>query len=310
LHPPLLDLPGGRVYVLLQTGAVDGFTLVGGTPLRGFPAPSPDGDLPPFGYRAALYSPWNALVMTQADGRLRRIALEGGVVSHITVPNARRLSGVAVSGGRLYAVDDASGTLLRLNADGQVTATLPLNRPAGCQCYYLEAVGRPGTDSVALFLASSQSNSPNSRVAPIFEEHATPQIRAQIKELSDLEAQRRFHTLQLSPAQRKEIDDSVTMMKRSYLQNTLGYDKTASLLADEALVLVQAVTDNGAGMKLSLDDAITGYSPETGTGVSPAVYPVVHASADGLTLVVPLNHESGDRPQDEYQSLIRIYRLP
>jgi hypothetical protein len=312
LHRPILDSTLGRVFVLLESGQVEAFELQTGARPKGFPTAPISTEVESGVRHMTLLHGANALLVTTGAGGLVRIDAASGATTTIAVADAKRLSGLDSAGERVYAVDEATGKLLVLDAGGQVLGAVGLNLPPAARLYALQAVstGKPG--STCIFVVASPPRDPDTRVAPLYQQHSTPADRQKLNEIAEKIALRRFGTSKLDPEQRAEKDRNITQMQRGFLENLLGASRLAALLAEEPQTLVRAVIDTGGALELALEDRIAGYTPETGFLPSPAVFPALLVEAGGhtLTLVVPVNatQRTADG-RDPTRGLVRLYQL-
>jgi hypothetical protein len=309
LHPPLMDMPAKRFYVMLQTGEVDGFDLISGRRLSGFPSSPLVSDTPDYGYRAVLCQAWKSIMVAYGGNSLWRIDLNNGRATHLNLPKIQRVTGITMRDNNLYVLEEASGELYKLDGNGGIRSRLLLGLSPTSRNYYFTAADQPGSKNNYIVIASTSSDNPDAKIASVFEQYATAEIKKKINQLAEDESIRRFNTLQLNLVQRKEIAHSIQMMQRGYLQTTLGFDKTDALLAGEAVTRIQVAVDENNNMRLLLDDAIKGYTPETGFSYSDMIFPVTQSDSTGVNIIIPLNGERKKDPLDEYRSLIRIYRL-
>lgn len=287
-HAPMVALSLGRAYALMENGQVEAVQLADGRSPAGFPAGRSAPDVVAGTRRMAWLDGARALFITQGSAVLHRVDGASGAVTPMTVQGAIRLTGLASVGERLYALDEARGTLLTLDARGAVQSSLALNLPADTAWVSLQAVALGPAAASVLVVAAPKADRA-ARVNALFEKHATPQDRKEIKDIAEATAMDLFGTLKLNAEQRKEIDASVQRMRQGTLENKLGSDEAARLLTIPPTMEVRLATDSAGSLVLTGQDRIDGHTPDTELLQSPQVHPAAMAEAGLLTWVVPAN---------------------
>jgi hypothetical protein len=312
LHHPVVDNRTGRVFVLLETGAVDGIDAWRGTRLDGFPTAPIAVPVRPGTRRMALFAPWDALLVSTGGHSLVRIAAAGGKASEIPIAQAVKLTGLDAGQDRIYCVDEGASRLLRLDSQGRVSGALDLKTPPS-RNYDFRVLPLSKEGSYYVVLLSVPDTDPNSKVGPLFEQYATPADRQELKDGVNRLALLRYHTLDLSPAQRRELDSSVIRLQRSYLQNALGMAKAAELIAVEKETRAQVVLDADGRMQLALDDTVKDFTPDTHYGPSDTIFPATYIDLPNgvLHLAVPLNSAArAGVGAGKTRAMVRLYHLP
>jgi len=162
-----------------------------------------------------------------------------------------------------------------------------------------------------ILLASSPNPDPNIKLSTVFERYAPPEIKQKIQKIANEETQQAYGALKLNAEQLEEHNSAIAGMQRSYLEHHLGIDATSTLLADEPLISVRAICDGGGTLRVTMEDQIAGYLPETGFLLSPMVLPTASIDAGGLVWIVPGNiAERESDPKANNRSLLRIYKMP
>lgn len=312
-HAPVLT-GDGRVFVLLRSGRVDGLELRGGRRIPGFPSSPPPEGLVDDRAHLAYVPAFGALVLSTGGDAMIRIDAGTGRCTPLPGPPGARLTGLAGSDERLYAIDEASSRLLCVDRHGAIDASLALGWPSGSQCYYIghhalaHARGRRGA---CLILVSRSHVDGAVAIEHLFNTRATPDVRSKIERLADDERRRVYGVGELRPEQQAEMDHSVMMMKKSFLRNVMGSVALNEQLSGVMSTRVQAVTDEGGRMKVVLDDVIDGCTPDTGLDIAGMACPVLCAGSrkDSLDLFVPLNDARPVPPGRPFRSRLRIYPL-
>jgi hypothetical protein len=309
---PIVDARSGRVFVLLENGQVEAFRLADGARPAGFPAGAAAAGVVAGTRHMAFIGSANALYVSSGGAGLQRIDASDGRIRQVAVAGAQRLTGLASAGDRLYAYDEAAGALLALDADGKPLASLPLQLSAGSKCYSLQAVAGKAANATVLIVAAPEPGS-DATVDRLFEQHATPAARTEIRELANAGSKRRYGSLNLTDAQRKEESERIGKMKRSYLENTLGMAEAAALISGEALTNLRGVSDKGAGLQLLMQDEIKNYTPDTGFLLADSVQPrlSIDPEKSAAIWIVPVNiSERAEGGKAKGRSLVRIYEFP
>lgn len=311
-HPPLMDPGTGRLFLLLDGGsAVDGFDVHQGRRLTGFPV-----SLPPttaFFVRHLAYFPvWNSLVLCQGEATLVVVDTATGKVRREAVAGAQRLTAVVSDGQVLYLLDEGRRQLLVLDAHGKVTREIDLQLADNSHVRSLQAVVLPGGAQTALVLVSAPETDNDAWVVAMFEKHGTAQELKEIQALADKQAMRVFQTLNLNPAQRKEIDASIISMKDAYLQKIFTPDELEKLFTSDLHTRIQIIVNGPLTAKILKDEKIKDFASDASPEASPRMFPAVRVEEKTRRLIVavPLNFDGPlHDPRYGRHSVVKIYRL-
>lgn len=314
-HSPLLDPQSGRLFVLLANGRVDGFELLGGKKLPGFPTAYLESEVPEGGYRAALVSEWNSIILSEGTDRLWKIDTQSGNSTAYVIPNAKRFVGLGSVGKNLYAMDDGTGQLLRIDDKGAVAASFDLKLNLPTVTYHLQAVATRDPGKNMIVIVTCPGVDYDAMVNTLFEQHATPEMRAMVNKFAEDDLRKDFGVAsraELQPQQRKIFDDGVISMKSSYLEDAIGTKKTARLLRGQEDSEILVILDDGGQMKPVLKYTAKGYEPLTDPGLTSVLHPTLLQSQNDneIILAVALNGVNTiNEAEPRSKSIIQIHRI-
>jgi len=305
-RPPVIDAKGERVWVMLESGQVDGFLLANGARLGGFPTETPRLPRPTGGFRLVAHPGGNLLFVATGGPTLLRVDSQTGALNPLPLTQAQRITGLAWFNGQLVVFDEGRGKLVALDDKGIETASFGLTAPGALQNVAL----MPLTGN-ALLVESAPRVDYHARVEQMFREQAPPSEQARLAALAEKEAKARFRTVNLSPAQTQDMERDLLSLKDGWLEKKYGLFEMNRMLKADAATRIQVVMATPSGWTIALDDTISGHTPETGFHGSEMVYPVVWNNTSGETLLlVPVNSGADHDDQVNYfRSLVRIYTL-
>ena len=309
-QPPLVDSAGERAYMMLRSGQVDGFSLLDGRALPGFPTAPLDMPRPWGGFRLALAPQGTALFIASGSGALTRIELARGRAPTVgTVSTGgRQLAALAPLGGSMLAGwDAASGSLLTLDDQGRERHSMPLSQVYGDQAPFLLASG----DDLAM--VGAEANDTRARIDQAFAERAPAAGKAEVNAIAEEESQVRFGGPPRGSVQIAEAQSALRELKRGWLTRSLGLQKVDELLRAPAATRVTVVRGLSTAKPEPLaEDRIEGFTPQTGFQQCEHVLPVFWSDPRQAspTLLVGLNAAPRELPPGGAAALVRAYSLP
>ena len=314
IHPPLYDKQTGYFYVILESGKVEGFQLSKGISLQNFPTEpliTDSNDIST--YRMMIMVSWKSLVISLGTNYLIKINIETGKMSTIHVSNAKQLAGIDTIDDNLLVIDEALGHLLLINENGYVINNFEL-KLSDYSNRYLQVIPSKDESKYFIVVISHKKNDSDKIIRKLFKKNATDHEYNDLFETAKILMQEEYKTKSLNLNQRKEMDHTIVMMQKSFLQNKLGIGKLSKLISEDIAFLtrIQVIESDFRSMEIILDDTIKGYSSETGTSLSNEIQPVVYKQkfSNDFFLVVPLNCTLlSDDLQEKNNSLIRIYKI-
>ena len=318
-HPPVWDAGTGLFVLFGGLKSVEGFDRHSGKPLPGFPVELPAGIKAKyelgtgFSYDLMVYhAVWKALVLSNGEAALVVVDTATGKVRREEIPGAQRLTAVASDGIFLYLLDETRRRLLVVDARKQVTREVDLTLPEYTRVESLQAVPLPGTSQTAVVLISAPETDHDAWVVAMFEKHGTAQELKEIQALADKDAMRAYQTLNLNPAQRKEIDQDIIDMKDAYLEKIFTQAELSKLYSSDAHTRIQILFNGPQGTTLAVDEKVPHFNMDAANEFSPRIYPDVRVEEKTRTLIVavPLN-DTGTKaglPKQE-RSVLKIYPL-
>jgi hypothetical protein len=213
---------------------------------------------------------------------------------------------VLAEGAYVVAFDAASGSVVRLDAAGQQSASAAVKFAGGAAPF----MAAHGPD---VALVGARGKDPTGRIEELFAQHAPEKDKAELEELALEEAHVRFRTTKLSPAQQQAVNEDLVRMKRTWLQHTLGLARVEELLRVAPATQVQVVRGLASGAPaVVVDDLVAGFTPETGFSQCEHVLPVfwTDSRTNAAALFVGLNAESADGKAAPFRAVVRSYALP
>ena len=308
LHPPIYDSTRSKIFVLLESNAIAAINIKDGSTAENFPVHS---EFPDVWSQFCFFAPWEQLILSSTSKLLTSIDVntaKQGELGHLV---GERFVAVDSSDTHLYAVDDKAGQLVRFDANSR-RDDIALNMPDLTSNVILRVVKPLGSNHSYILIVSSISSDPDDKVDPLFNLHATDDVKKDIAALTSQYKRKQYGATALTPVQNQDVRDNNLSMKRGYLENTLGLKKFLELMAGESLTQIQLVIDKPEGMTLELTEVVKGYTSNTDFTYSNRVFPSIHddTASRSLRLVIPLNYaDYDDDPAKEYQSMLKILEI-
>jgi hypothetical protein len=313
LHPAVLDLHRGHLFLLMPSGQVHGFDMRAARPLPGFPTPPPQ---EPAGeaVHLAFFPPLGGLLLGTGADHLRHIDVRTGQSVPVASTAGGRLTGVASTGEAAYVVDEANGRLLRLDERAAISGEIALGWPGRSRSQRVQTAtlqGPPGSLRTGIVVISCPQVDWAARIHALFVRHASPEVQQEIAALADDEARLVHGSVDLDPEQRREIDHSATMMKKGHLQKVLGESALSEQLGGAPETRIQVIQDDGRHLSPLIDDLVVNHDPTTDSYLSHTMDAALQTGPLGIAqaLIVPLNEARPLDPDKGRRSRIRIYSL-